>query len=189
MPQKKEHDALWTVYYSTFFRNPTQETRRHDVRVHPILIVVATMMVLAFSSVCYGQKLDTSSQSAYNGSLVKVFKNLSPDRQLEFEAFFYCLLDEGKPLVRVSKLKGIAEIQEYYPIVEAMEQEGKIKFNGLTADEVIAQGKSLLIASLKQKIEEAKDEAQVNNLKAQLAIIEKKELTREDLEAYTKLRG
>lgn len=145
------------------------------------------LMLLVFSSVCYGQKLETGSEADYKKSMAEVFNKLSPDRQLEFEAFFYCLLDGGKTLVSVSRLKGVEELQDFYPLIEAFEQEGIIKLDGQSADEVIAQGKSLLAAKLNDKIKSAETEAQKENLKAKLAIIKKKTLTKEDLEAYTSL--
>lgn len=152
------------------------------------IFLLSALLITLFSSVCYGQKIDTSSESAYKSSIADVYSKLSSDRQLEFEAFFYCVLDEGKTLVNVNKLKGITELQEYYPIVEALEEEGAIKLNGQTADDIIVQGKSLLVSKLKAKIEDTDTDAQRDRLKAQLAIIEKKALTKEDLEAFSNLK-
>lgn len=158
------------------------------MRLKTTLSAAVIVAVLSLSTIGYAQKLDTTNQSAFNASLTEIFNTLSPDGQLEFEAFLYCLLDEGKTLVRVSKLKGINELKEYYPIIEAMEDEGVFKMDGLTADEVIAQGKALLSAKLQDKLKTAESEAQQKKLEAQLAIIEKKALTREDLEAYNELK-
>ena len=153
------------------------------------MISMISILALTFCSVYYAQKMDTSTQRAYSKSLTKVYGKIPADNQLEFLAFFYCTLGNGKHLPRMTILdKGLKEAKVHYPIIQALEEKNEVALNGLAAAEISTQGKGLLSGNLRKKIESASDEKLKDNLKAQFELISKNYLTREDIEEYHRLR-
>lgn len=158
----------------------------------PFIIALVAIFVLTISSICFAdQKVDTSSKEAYSNSLTAIYNNLSADKQLEFTAFFYSFMENGqKWLPKMSTLeKGSKSLEFIYPLVKSLEGKDKLNINGLTAEEIITQGKSLLCSNLEKKIEKATDETRKKELQEQLELVKKPNMTSADFEAYQKYRA